>query len=162
MWVSCGVVQMEDSNIEILDCVQITRSGRLKAMMVVCAAIFLLGLAACLQPESQGIGTHQQLGLPQCGWILAVNIPCPTCGMTTAWSHAVRGELPSAFLAQPMGMLLAISTVVIASGALFSVLTGYSFNALLYRFSPWKVFIVVVILTLASWGFKILLHRDFL
>ena len=162
MWVSCGVVQIEESNIELLEGTQIARTGRLKALLVSFIAFALLGIALYLQPASEGVGTHQQLGFPQCGWILAANIPCPTCGMTTAWSHTVRGELPSAFLAQPMGLLLAISTILVAVGAFFSALTGYSFNALLYRFAPSKVFIVIAVLTLASWGFKILIHRDFL
>ena len=129
-------------------------------MLVSVAAITLLMVAVYVQPASEGIGTHQQLGLPQCGWILAANIPCPTCGMTTAWSHTVRGEFPSAFLAQPMGMLLAIGTMCVAVGGGISAMTGYSFNGLLYRFAPSKVFIVIAIVTLASWVLKILLHRD--
>lgn len=160
MWVSCGVVQIEETNIEILDAAEIERSGRLKAVLVSFTAIALLGVAMYLQPATEGVGTHQQLGLPQCGWILAANIPCPTCGMTTAWSHTVRGELPSAFLAQPMGMLLAISTLFVAIGACISAVTGYSFNALLYRFAPSKVIIVIAVLALASWGLKILVHKD--
>jgi hypothetical protein len=129
-------------------------------MLVSIAAITLLLVAVYVQPASEGIGTHQQLGLPQCGWILAANIPCPTCGMTTAWSHTVRGEFPSAFLAQPMGMLLAIGTMCVAVGGGISAMTGYSFNGMLYRFAPSKVFIVIAIVTLASWGLKILLYRD--
>jgi hypothetical protein len=129
-------------------------------MLVSIAAITLLMVAVYVQPASEGIGTHQQLGLPQCGWILAANIPCPTCGMTTAWSHTVRGEFPSAFLAQPMGMLLAIGTMCVAVGGGISAMTGYSFNGMLYRFAPSKVFIVIAIVTLASWGLKILLYRD--
>ena len=162
MWVCCGVVQIEETTIEMLNGAQIARSGRLKAILVSIAAFALLGVALYLQPISAGVGTHEQLGLPQCGWITAANLPCPTCGMTTAWSHTVRGELPSAFLAQPMGMLLAISTVLVAIGALISAATGYSFNALLYRYAPSKVIIVIVVLTLTSWGFKILIHKDFL
>jgi len=160
MWVCCGVVQNEGTSILTPEEPQIARSGRLRAMLVSFAAIALLMVAVYLQPASGGVGTHQQLGLPQCGWILAANIPCPTCGMTTAWSHTVRGEFPSAFLAQPMGMLLAIGTMFVAVGGLISASTGYSFNGLLYRFAPSKVFIVIVVLTLASWGLKILIHRD--
>jgi hypothetical protein len=129
-------------------------------MLVSFGAMAVLSIAAYVEPASNGVGTHQQLGLPQCGWILAANIPCPTCGMTTAWSHTVRGEIPSAFLAQPMGMFLAIATIFVAVGGLFSAITGYSFNGLLYLFAPSRVFIVIIVLTLASWGLKILLHRD--
>lgn len=138
------------------------RSGRLKALFVSFAAAAILIVAGYMQPNSDGLGTHQQLGLPKCGWILAANIPCPTCGMTTAYSHAVRGEIPSAFFAQPMGLLLAILTMLIVFGGFFSLITGYSFTWLQYQFPPSKVFIVFVVLTLASWGLKILIHRDFI
>ncbi len=160
MWVSCWVVQREGTTKYTAEAPEIARSGRLRAMLVACAAIALLSVAAYVQPASEGVGTHQQLGLPQCGWILAANIPCPTCGMTTAWSHTVRGEFPSAFLAQPMGLLLAIGTIFVALGGFVSALTGYSFNGLLYRFTPSKILIVFALLTLASWGLKILLHRE--
>jgi hypothetical protein len=160
MWVSCGVVQSEETNIRTVESHQAYRSARLRALLTSLVAIALLSVAMYVKPASEGVGTHQQLGLPQCGWIIAANVPCPTCGMTTAWSHTVRGEISSAFLAQPMGMLLAIATMFVATGGLFSAMTGYSFNGLLYRFAPSKIFIVVVVLTLASWGLKILLHRD--
>lgn len=160
MWVCCGVVQNESTPIISSEEPQITRSGRLRAMLVSCTAIALLMIAVYVKPASEGVGTHQQLGLPECGWILAANIPCPTCGMTTAWSHTVRGEIPSAFLAQPMGMLLAIGTMFVAVGGGISAVTGYSFSGLLYRFAPSKVFIVIAVLTLGSWGLKILVHRD--
>ena len=82
--------------------------------------------------------------------------------MTTAWSHTIRGELPTAFMTQPMGMLLALLVVCVAVGALITACTGYSFQHLLYRFSPSKLFILLIVLTLLAWGFKILLHRGIL
>ncbi|MBT4523937.1 MAG: DUF2752 domain-containing protein, partial [Phycisphaerae bacterium] len=72
---------------------------RLHALGVSIASLALLSIALLLTPSADGIGTHTQLGLPACGWILAADLPCPTCGMTTAWSHTIRGELPSAFMA---------------------------------------------------------------
>jgi hypothetical protein len=82
--------------------------------------------------------------------------------MTTAWSHTVRGQLPSAFIAQPLGMLLAFTAVFVAIGGFITAITGYSFQPLLYRFSPTKVIIVIATLTILSWVFKILLHRGVL
>ena len=135
---------------------------RIHALIVALAAIALLSIAFALSPSSDGVGTHQQLGLPRCGWILVADLPCPTCGMTTAWSHTIRGELPTAFMTQPMGMLLALLAVCVAVGALITACTGYSFQHLLYRFSPSKLFILLIVLTLLAWGFKILLHRGIL
>jgi len=156
------VVECEEVKVEIGMPVKSERARRLHALGVSIASIALLSLAFLLTPTADGIGTHTQLGLPVCGWILAADLPCPTCGMTTAWSHTVRGELPSAFMAQPMGMLLAIVAILIAIGGFITAITGYSFNAFLYIYTPSKILIIVGALTLASWGFKILLHRGVL
>jgi len=165
-YVACGypvtVVECEEAQIEIGIPVKTERARRMYALGVSLSAITLLVIAFFLTPSSQGVGTHQQLGLPTCGWILAANLPCPTCGMTTAWSYTVRGELPSAFMSQPLGTLLAIAAFVVAIGGMVTACTGRSFNALFYRFPPSKIFIVVSVLALLSWGFKILLHRGLL
>lgn len=165
-YVTCGypvpVMECEEAQIEIGMPVKTERARRMNALAVSLTAIAVLAIAFFLTPSAQGVGTHQQLGLPTCGWIQAANLPCPTCGMTTAWSHTVRGELPSAFMSQPLGMLLALSAIAVAIGGLVTAMTGYSFNWLWYRFLPSKIFIVVAVLALLSWGFKILLHRGLL
>jgi hypothetical protein len=155
-------VSIEDSNSDICMPVKSERSRRLHAFGIGLVAAVLLGLAAMLSPSTDGVGTHQQLGLPTCGWILAADFPCPTCGMTTAWSHTVRGQLSSAFMAQPLGMLLAFAAGLVAIGGFATALTGYSFRWLLYRFPPTKVLIVLASLAFLSWVFKILLHRGVL
>ncbi|NBO19844.1 MAG: DUF2752 domain-containing protein, partial [Proteobacteria bacterium] len=40
-----------------------------------------------LTPDARGLGTHEQLGLPPCGFYLWYGLPCPSCGMTTSWPH---------------------------------------------------------------------------
>ena len=72
----------------------------------------LLITARCLTPSDVGIGTHQQLGLPPCGFVAMFGVPCPSCGMTTSWSHMTRGNIFSSFGANPGGALLAISGAV--------------------------------------------------
>lgn len=138
------------------------RSRRLHALGVALSAVLLLSIAFVLSPSEEGIGTHQQLGLPTCGWILASDIPCPTCGMTTSWTHTVRGNFVAAFTTQPMGFMLALAAFFVALGGSITATTGFSFQPLLYRFPPSKIFIVVIILSLLAWGFKILLHKGML
>jgi hypothetical protein len=152
-------VEEQNANIDVCIPVKSERARRLHALGVSLTALILLSVAYFLTPASGGVGTHQQLGLPQCGWIIAADIPCPTCGMTTAWSHTVRGNLPTAFMTQPMGMFLAIAAFCVAIGGLITACTGYSFKQLLNTFPPSKIFIVVLVLALIAWGFKILLHR---
>lgn len=72
----------------------------------------MLLIGASLRPAERGHGTHMQLGLPPCGWVLALGKPCPTCGMTTSVSHAARGELGRSLRVQPMGLVIAIGAAV--------------------------------------------------
>lgn len=161
-WVSCVVVIEQEGNAEGCIPEKSERLRRIHALGVAFTACLLLSIAFILKPAEGGIGTHRQLGLPQCGWIFAADIPCPTCGMTTAWSHTVRGDLKTAFMTQPLGMLLALVTLLIAICGFITASSGYSFQPLLYRFPPSKIFILVIALALLAWGFKILLHRGVL
>ncbi len=155
-------MQEQETNIETYLPVKSERTKRIHALGISLSALAMLSVAYILTPSSEGIGTHQQLGLPKCGWVLAADIPCPTCGMTTAWSHTVRGELPTAFITQPMGMFLAFVAVFVAIGGLITACTGYSFSPLLYRIRPSRLFIFVIALAIIAWGFKILLHKGIL
>jgi hypothetical protein len=77
--------------------------------------VILIGLlvtARTLTPANEGNGTHQQLGLPECGFITMFGVPCPSCGMTTSWSHLTRGQVPSSFQANPGGMVLGIASMM--------------------------------------------------
>ena len=57
---------------------------------------------------------------------------------------------------------LALAAFFVALGGFITATTGFSFQPLLYRFPPSKIFIVVIILSLLAWGFKILLHKGML
>lgn len=74
-------------------------------------SLFLTGgflLAAWLPPDARGYGTHQRLGLPPCTIQALFQIPCPTCGMTTSFSHFVRGNVLASLEANPAGFALAV------------------------------------------------------
>ncbi len=72
------------------------------------ALTLLLIAARSLEPEPQGFGTHQQLGLPACpSWVLW-DARCPMCGMTTAWAWTTRGEWSLAAGANAGGCLMAL------------------------------------------------------
>jgi hypothetical protein len=80
--------------------------------LLACASglLALLVVARCLvpDPEGRGFGTHQQLGLPPCTFYVVTGWRCPTCGMTTAWSHVVRGQWRRAVRASACGTLSAL------------------------------------------------------
>ena len=84
----------------------------------------LLAVAAWLQPDPRGLGTHQQFGLPPCTLRALFDLPCPTCGMTTAWAHLVRGELGAALRVNAAGALLAMLAVAAVPWLTGSAATG--------------------------------------
>lgn len=99
-------------------------SARIGAAACASAILAVLCIAAWLRPDSAGHGTHQQLGLFPCGWVMALNKPCPTCGMTTAFAHAADCRFGRSFLTQPMGMVLALGSATIFWGCVHVAVTG--------------------------------------
>lgn len=90
-------------------------------------AIFLImgfGVARCLSPDPKGYGTHQQLGLPPCASQWLFGYPCPGCGMTTCFSHFVRGEFAQAARANVAGAVLATVCMLMIPWCLWSARRG--------------------------------------
>lgn len=129
------------------------------AVGVCCAA--LLTIAMIVAPSSQGLGTHEQLNLPTCGWITMMDLPCMTCGMTTAFSHAVRGNFFESLLTQPMGFVLAMGTAITLLISLHVAVTGSKLAGLFGRFYSARVMWLLVAFAAASWVFKILTYKGF-
>lgn len=125
-----------------------------------CAAI--LGLAAWLTPDAAGHGTHEQLNLPPCGWILAMDLPCPTCGMTTSFAHAAHGHFLRSFLTQPAGALLALATAMGLFLSSYVAVTGSRVGNVLAGLWTRKVTIALLVVVALSWGYKILSHKGLL
>ncbi|HLO40731.1 MAG TPA: DUF2752 domain-containing protein [Phycisphaerales bacterium] len=115
-----------------------------------------LVVGASLRPDVSGMGTHRQLGLPPCGWIVAFNRPCPTCGMTTAFSAAAQGKLQTALVAQPFGALLALAAATGVWVCWYAALTGSSLPGV-YAFllRPRWVWLMFGLLAI-SWVYKLM------
>jgi len=127
---------------------------------LVCAA--LLGVAAWLQPAAAGFGTHRQLGLPSCSWPATMGIPCPSCGMTTAFALAADGRLLDAFHAQPLGLLLAIGAAALAIASAHSAVTGARTVSTLWGMIGAKGWWALGAFAVGAWGYKILVMRGML
>ena len=84
----------------------------------------LLTIAFRLTPDPNGFGTHQKLGFPPCTFIELFEIPCPSCGMTTSWSHMSRGNLFLAFRSNAGGAMLFLSTLILSPWFLASAIIG--------------------------------------
>ncbi|MCE9620329.1 MAG: DUF2752 domain-containing protein [Planctomycetes bacterium] len=133
----------------------INASTRGWILLLAAALLTPLVVAARLVPDARGMGTHQQLGLPVCTWPMALGIPCPSCGMTTAFAHAARAEFGQAFSAQLMGAVLAFAASIGCLIALGVALTGYQFQRLFDPLLNRWGFIALVALFLAAWFWKL-------
>ena len=128
--------------------------GRVVAALVSLACLGVLLVAAGIRPDEQGHGSHTQLGLPPCAWAMVLHRPCPTCGMTTAFAHSVRWHFGRAFLAQPMGFLLALGTAVAFWAGLYISATGSQLGAVFGRMVTGRVLWVAAALAGAAWAYK--------
>ena len=101
-----------------------TIGGRCLLLGVAIILTALLVTAACLEPDPLGYGTHQQLGLPRCAFQLLVGVRCPSCGMTTSWTHLMQGRIAESFRANPAGSMLAILATLVTPWFCLSAVCG--------------------------------------
>lgn len=109
-----------------LDSAARRRDLRIRFLAAITASVplFAFALARHLEPNSSGLGTHQQLGLPPCSMRLILGIRCPGCGMTTSWSHFIRGDWHQSLATSLGGFLFALLAVWIAFLALRTLFTA--------------------------------------
>ena len=132
---------------------------RRRAAVVAAGCALLLGVALWLKPDPSGVGTHTQLGFAPCSLMVTTGIPCPTCGMTTAFGHCMRGRWLQAFAVQPAGCLMATAVMLALIVSVWELVTGRGWRVNWYRVSPWKFGLGAVGIILASWVYKIMATR---
>ena len=115
----------------------------------------LFVIAACLKPDPRGMGTHQQLGLPPCTFYEITGIPCPSCGMTTSFSHFVHGNLAGSLGANPVGTLLAAAGVLWVPWLLLSAIWGRRFGVRSYEIWLARGIVLLVVLLTVNWSIQL-------
>ncbi|MFW5868469.1 MAG: DUF2752 domain-containing protein [Armatimonadota bacterium] len=100
------------------------RGHRIEAAVLLLVAVAVLILARIMQPSPQGFGTHEQLFLIPCGFRWLTGLPCPMCGMTTAFALMARGEVLTALGTHVLGPALYLATWGMAGVALVGVVRG--------------------------------------
>jgi hypothetical protein len=132
--------------------------GRLLAILISSACLFLLVTATRLTPSPSGMGTHTQLGLDQCQFALRTGVPCPSCGMTTSFAWFARANFPASFYVQPMGALLALAATMTFWAAFYVALSGRSVYRLI-MLGPTRYYVpLFMALAIAAWAWKIFIH----
>ena len=115
----------------------------------------LLATAAWLTPSPQGLGTHQQLGLPPCTIVVWFGLRCPSCGMTTAWAHLLRGQVVLALQANAGGTLLALAAAACGPWLLASGVVGRWLVARPREGLTLAIGLLIVVVTITQWTLRL-------
>ena len=115
----------------------------------------VLATAALLRPSDDGHGTHTQLGMPECAWPMAVDLPCPTCGMTTSFAHAAGGDLLASMQTQPMGLVLVVGTAAAVWAGLHAAVAGVRLGPMLGSLTTKRTVWGLAIAAVGAWAYKI-------
>lgn len=103
-----------------------TGGNRLEAAVFLLLVVVVTGIAWWLEPGERGYGTHQQLVPIPCGMHWLVGLPCPMCGLTTAFALMVRGEVIAAFGAHLLGPVLYLAMFTLGVRAGYALVRGTS------------------------------------
>jgi hypothetical protein len=136
----------------------VSSTGRIGSLVISMAALAVLITATLLPPARAGVGTHQRMGFPACAWMATTGLPCPTCGMTTSFSHFVRGNWVASVYVQPMGFVLALLTGIAFWGGLYIALTARPIQRQLQRLPMVWLIGAFMAIGIAAWGWKIFIH----
>ncbi|MEN6493124.1 MAG: DUF2752 domain-containing protein [Thermoguttaceae bacterium] len=115
-----------------------------------------LVVAGLLKADRRGYGTHQQLGLPPCTFLVLFGHRCPSCGMTTAWSNLAQGQWHAALRANVVGTVLGVLDLTAAVWLLLVAgrgrWLGWIPNS---RTGAWIAALLVMAM-LVEWGLRLL------
>lgn len=134
---------------------------RLAAAFVALSCLAVLITARWIEPSAAGHGSHTQIGLQPCLWAAYFDKPCPTCGMTTAFAHAARGNLIASFITQPFGAVLAVLAAVIFWISLYVAITGSTLARAASSLIGARVLWIGLLGLLLGWGWKLLTWKGF-
>ncbi|MFI5309247.1 MAG: DUF2752 domain-containing protein [Polyangiales bacterium] len=118
---------------------------------VLAAALAVLALSRFLQPDPSGFGTHTQLGLPPCAFRAITSLPCPTCGLTTAFAYMARLQITSAVRSHPLGLPLFALDVTAVPLSLLGFARAWPINHALRRLRVGSVAVIISVAALLAW-----------
>jgi hypothetical protein len=121
-----------------------------------CGNACVLAIAHHLEPAASGVGTHVQLGLPPCGFLAATGLPCPACGLTTAFAHMVRLNLLDAAHVHPVGVALFMVVVAFLVACGLAAARGWPLEDTLKRLRLERVAAIICLAAVLSWFARLL------
>lgn len=139
-----------------------TLGTRVAYVFYMAVFIAMLVIAFRLTPSSNGVGTHEQLGFPACGFLTLTGWPCPSCGLTTSITHLVHGNFIQAVLVQPFGVFLFVALTSLFVYSLWAFAAGRPLSALTESAVFEKAQFILLAVLLVSWMYNILRFKSFL
>ncbi len=131
-------------------------SGTIRLLLALLAVILWAVIFASwyVTPSPDGYGSHIQLAIPKCSWITEKNRPCPTCGMTTAYSLTIRGRIIQAFITQPAGCVFAVCHIILTLLLTYMVIVGKhpTHMTAMVNYFAYRILFTIVFITLAGWA----------
>lgn len=128
---------------------------RISPLCVSAVSVAVLWAALQLAPASGGLGTHRALGLPPCAFLAATGIPCPSCGLTTAFAALAKGDLAAAARANPVGILLFLLTVFLVPAGVWCAVRRITIRQVFFHRWFDRTALALVGLWLGSWMLRL-------
>lgn len=128
-----------------------TLASRIVWLVLFALPLAVLITATTITPDPAGHGTHTQLGLPPCGFLMATGLPCPGCGLTTSFSHMVRLQVAGAARANPFGVALFLVTFFTIPVAGWGMVRGLPVMDTLERLHFEKVVVLLAASSTVVW-----------
>jgi hypothetical protein len=116
-----------------------------------CLLLGVLIIARMLEPNPAGLGTHVQLGLPACAFLVLTDWPCPSCGLTTAFAYMSRGDLGSAMRANVVGVPLFLCVIAAVPACIVACSRRAPVGASLKRLRLERVTAIIGLTAVLSW-----------
>lgn len=143
----------------VIDKQKFSLADRTGYLAVAFGSALILVIARLLHPSPGGLGTHEQLGLPPCPFLLLTGIPCPSCGLTTSFALAARFELLSAFATQPFGLIAFCLTLLALPLSIFLLRRQIPWSQLVPRPLLDRLIYFMLACYSLSWFYKIIVWR---
>ncbi|MSQ96555.1 MAG: DUF2752 domain-containing protein [Gemmataceae bacterium] len=124
--------------------------------------IIVFVIATQLYPYEDGeplrMGTHQQLGLPECTFKAKAGIPCPSCGMTTSFSLLIHADVWNSLKANFAGTGLATFGLLFIPWALASAFFGRFVFVRSLEMLVFRLAIVFLVILFGRWAVVVLVE----
>ncbi len=134
----------------------------IRAILVVLTVpwIVVLIVALSLNPyeengEARKLGTHQQLGLPECTFKVMVGVPCPSCGMTTSFSLMMHADVWNSMKANFAGTALVTFGLLFIPWAFASAFFGRFVFIRSIEMVIFRLAIIFLVLLFGRWAIVI-------